>query len=87
MQPNPASPAQRAVAFGLDREQGFYTGLGGVLAGKRALLERQLAAIGFAVLPAQARRLPRVCVGRGCCKHASPPLSGLLLTLRQAEHI
>lgn len=43
---------QRAVAYGLDSEQPFYCGLGGVLQQKRQLLERQLAAIGFRVLPA-----------------------------------
>lgn len=52
---------QRAVAHGLEHEQGFYCGLGGVLAAKRALLERQLSEIGFRVLPAQVR----VCVGHG----------------------
>jgi hypothetical protein len=44
---------QRAVAYGLDQEGGFYCGLGQVLAGKRALLEAQLADLGFAILPAQ----------------------------------
>lgn len=46
------SSLQRAVAYGLDSEQPFYCGLGGVLQQKRQLLERQLAAIGFRVLPA-----------------------------------
>lgn len=49
------SPAlQAAVAHGLDEEKAFYEGLGGVLAAKRAKLQKRLEAIGFEVLPAQA---------------------------------
>lgn len=40
------------MAFGLDSEQPSYCGLGAVLQQKRALLEHQLAEIGFSVLPA-----------------------------------
>lgn len=40
------------MAYGLDSEQAFYCGLGAVLQQKRQLLERQLADIGFRVLPA-----------------------------------
>ncbi|KAK9832533.1 hypothetical protein WJX81_006591 [Elliptochloris bilobata] len=48
-----ASSLQRAVAYGLDHEVAFYTGLGKMLEGKRAYLERRLKEIGFQVLPAQ----------------------------------
>lgn len=43
------------MAYGLDHEQQFYTGLGEVLAQKRELLASQLADIGFKVLPAEVR--------------------------------
>lgn len=52
------------MAYGLDNEEGFYCGLGEVLARKRQLLERQLADIGFKPLPAQ--------VGGCMYKHEQP---------------
>jgi aspartate/methionine/tyrosine aminotransferase len=42
---------QRAVAYGLDQEQSWYTQLGKDLQAKRDLLEQGLQAIGFEVLP------------------------------------
>lgn len=57
------------MAHGLDEEQAFYKGLGSVLAGKRALLERQLAPIGFRILPTQVRWLP----GGWAAPGPSPP--------------
>lgn len=42
---------QRAVAYGLDHEQEWYTQLGQDLQAKRDLLERGLSAVGFDVLP------------------------------------
>jgi aspartate/methionine/tyrosine aminotransferase len=42
---------QRAVAYGLDNEQKWYTQLGGDLQVKRDLLESGLRAVGFDVLP------------------------------------
>ena len=42
---------QRAVAYGLDHEQKWYTQLGKDLQSKRDLLEKGLRAIGFEVLP------------------------------------
>ena len=42
---------QRAVAYGLDNEQAWYTRLGRDLQAKRDLLQRGLAAVGFDVLP------------------------------------
>ncbi|TFH46883.1 MAG: aminotransferase class I/II-fold pyridoxal phosphate-dependent enzyme, partial [Lysobacterales bacterium] len=42
---------QRAVAYGLDHEQEWYTQLGRDLQAKRDLLERGLSAVGFDVLP------------------------------------
>ncbi|KAL6755596.1 pyridoxal phosphate-dependent transferase [Haematococcus lacustris] len=45
------SSLQRAVAYGLDNEPGFYQGLGASLAAKRALLEPKLEAMGLGVLP------------------------------------
>ena len=43
---------QAAVAWGLEEEAGYYTGLAGVLAARRDRLAAGLAAIGFGVLPA-----------------------------------
>jgi aspartate/methionine/tyrosine aminotransferase len=45
---------QRAVAYGLDQEQGWYTRLGHDLQEKRDLLEKGLSALGFDVLPCHA---------------------------------
>jgi aspartate/methionine/tyrosine aminotransferase len=42
---------QRAVAWGLDNEEPWYTGLAGSLQRKRDMLQARLSAIGFAVLP------------------------------------
>jgi aspartate/methionine/tyrosine aminotransferase len=42
---------QRAVAYGLDEEQEWYTQLGRSLQAKRDLLEKALGALGFEVLP------------------------------------
>jgi len=42
---------QRAVAYGLDQEQPWYTQLGKDLQAKRDLLEQGLRAVGFEVLP------------------------------------
>mgnify|MGYP003673661905 CR=1 FL=1 len=45
------SNLQRAVAYGLEREQAWYTGLAGELQAKRDLMAEGLAEIGFDVLP------------------------------------
>ncbi len=42
---------QRAVAYGLDHEQEWYTRLGRNLLGKRDVLEEGLSSVGFDVLP------------------------------------
>ena len=42
---------QRAVAHGLDNEEAWYTGLAPALEAKRDLMSRELARIGFDVLP------------------------------------
>ncbi|GAB4823278.1 hypothetical protein N2152v2_010324 [Parachlorella kessleri] len=47
------SALQQAVAYGLDEESEFYCGLGAMLLKKRSYLERELAQLGFDVLPAQ----------------------------------
>ncbi len=44
---------QRAVAYGLAKEDGYFAGLSGALAAKCARLSAGLAAVGFGVMPAQ----------------------------------
>jgi aspartate/methionine/tyrosine aminotransferase len=46
------SALQRAIAYGLKFEQGFYLGLGEMLYKKRQYVEQRLTHIGFSVLPA-----------------------------------
>lgn len=62
---SPCPLLQRAVAHGLDKEGGFYLGLGALLHKKRQLLAGQLQDMGFKVLPAD------VSAGAGWCRRCS----------------